>query len=216
MSLADLRSKIGLVLQEPFLFSATLEDNVRLGNGAMTREDLQHAARLMQAQRVIEQLPQGFDSPILERGANLSVGEKQLLVLTRALAYNPAILILDEATSSVDSETEALLQEGIKVLLAHRTALIIAHRLSTIREMDRILVLDHGQLVEEGTHDQLLARAGLYAKLYTLQFGGDVTIQSRVEDAPPCTEIRGRVIASAAKQSQADTTEIASSLRSLQ
>jgi ATP-binding cassette subfamily B protein len=169
-SLAALRGKIGLVLQDPFLFSSSLGHNLTLGNTAITHEALQQAAKLIGTDRLIESLAEGMDTPILERGANLSVGEKQLLSLTRALAHDPEILILDEATSSVDGEAEALIQEGIKKLLAQRTALVIAHRLSTIREMDRILVLDRGRFVEEGTHEQLLAAGGLYAKLYGLQF----------------------------------------------
>jgi ATP-binding cassette subfamily B multidrug efflux pump len=173
LSLADLRGKISLVLQDPFLFSASLEHNLTLGNAAITRDTLAEAAGLIGTDRLIASLPQGLETPILERGANLSVGQKQLLSLTRALAHDPEILILDEATSSVDGEAEAMIQEGIRKLLAHRTALVIAHRLSTIREMDRILVLDHGRLVEEGTHDQLLAAGGLYAKLYGLQFAAD-------------------------------------------
>jgi ATP-binding cassette, subfamily B, multidrug efflux pump len=173
LSLADLRGKIGLVLQDPFLFSASLEHNLTLGNAAITRETLAEAARLIGTDRLMASLPEGLETPILERGANLSVGQKQLLSLTRALAHDPEILILDEATSSVDGEAEAMIQEGIRKLLAHRTALVIAHRLSTIREMDRILVLDHGRLVEQGTHDQLLAAGGLYAKLYGLQFTAD-------------------------------------------
>jgi ATP-binding cassette, subfamily B, multidrug efflux pump len=170
LSLADVRGKVGLVLQEPFLFSASLEHNLTLGNPHMTRETLRRAARLIGTEWLIERLPQGFDTAIQERGANLSVGEKQLLALTRVLAHDPEILILDEATSSVDGETEALIQAGIKTLLAQRTALVIAHRLSTIREMDRVLVLHHGRLVEEGRHEHLLASGGLYAKLYRLQF----------------------------------------------
>jgi ATP-binding cassette, subfamily B, multidrug efflux pump len=170
LSFADLRGKIGLVLQEPFLFSAPLEHNLTLGNPRITREALLRAARMIGTERLIGRLPQGFDTAIQERGANLSVGEKQLLALTRALAHDPEILILDEATSSVDGETEALIQAGIKTLLSQRTALVIAHRLSTIREMDRALVLHHGQLVEEGTHEHLLSTGGLYAKLYSLQF----------------------------------------------
>jgi ATP-binding cassette, subfamily B, multidrug efflux pump len=144
MSLADLRGKIALVLQEPFLFSASLEQNLTLGNRTITREDVRQAARLIGTERLIDALPQGLETPIFERGANLSAGEKQLLSLTRALAHNPAILILDEATSGVDGEIE----EGLKQLLVHRTALVIAYRLSTIRAMDRILVLDHGRLAE--------------------------------------------------------------------
>jgi ATP-binding cassette subfamily B protein len=173
MTLAELRYNIGLVLQDPFLFSAPLAHNLTLGNPAITRQALQHAARTLGTEQLIQRLPQGLDTPIMERGANLSVGEKQLLALTRALAYDPEILILDEATSSVDAETEAVLQSGIRTLLAQRTALVIAHRLSTIREMDRILVLDHGHLVEEGPHETLLAAGGLYARLYHRQFAAD-------------------------------------------
>jgi ABC-type multidrug transport system fused ATPase/permease subunit len=177
LSLADLRRKLGLVSQEPFLFSASLQHNLTLGNARITRETLLQAARMIGTERLIESLPQGLDTPIFERGANLSLGEKQLLSLTRALAHNPDILILDEATSSVDAEAEALIQAGIKQLLAHRTALVIAHRLSTIRAMDRILVLDHGRLIEEGTHAQLLAAGGLYAKLHGLQFAADAVCE---------------------------------------
>jgi ATP-binding cassette subfamily B protein len=173
MSLADLRGKIALVLQDPFLFSASLEHNLTLGNRSISREAVRQAARMIGTERLIDSLPQGLETPIFERGANLSVGEKQLLSLTRALAHDPEILILDEATSNVDGETEALIQEGMKQLLAHRTALVIAHRLSTVREMDRILVLDRGRLIEEGTHEQLLASAGLYTKLYRLQFAAE-------------------------------------------
>ena len=182
LSLADLRRKMGLVLQDPFLFSAPLEHNLTLGNPAITREALLRAAGMIGTERLIAQLPQGLETPILERGANLSVGEKQLLALTRALAYDPEILILDEATSSVDAETEGLLQAGIKRLLTHRTALVIAHRLCTIREMDRILVLDHGRLIEAGTHEQLLAAGGLYAKLSALPFTSE---HGAIISAPP-------------------------------
>jgi ATP-binding cassette subfamily B protein len=173
LSLADLRSKLALVLQDPFLFSASLLHNLTLGNPHITRETLLQASRMIGTERLIESLADGLDTPIFERGANLSLGEKQLLSLTRALAYNPDILILDEATSSVDAEAEALIQAGIQQLLAHRTALVIAHRLSTIREMDRILVLDHGRLIEAGSHAQLLASGGLYAKLSSLQSATD-------------------------------------------
>jgi ATP-binding cassette, subfamily B, multidrug efflux pump len=180
LSLADLRGKIALVLQDPFLFSASLEHNLTLGNPAVTRDALLEAAHVLGTDGFIGALPQGLETAVFERGANLSVGEKQVLSLTRALAYNPEILILDEAASSVDGDTEAMIQEGIKRLLAHRTALVIAHRLSTIREMDRILVLDHGRLIEEGTHAQLLAADGLYAKLYSLQF----PVGTALEPAP--------------------------------
>jgi ATP-binding cassette, subfamily B, multidrug efflux pump len=174
-----------LVLQDPFLFSASLGHNLTLGNATITRDALLQAARMIGTARLIDAHPQGLETPIFERGANLSVGEKQLLSLTRALAYDPEILILDEATSSVDGETEALIQEGIERLLANRTALVIAHRLSTIRKMDRILVLDHGRLAEEGNHEQLLARGGLYAKLYRLQFAADTPFELSPPNGQP-------------------------------
>ncbi len=188
LSMADLRGKLALVLQDPLLFSASLQHNLTLGNARITRDTLRRAARMIGTERLIESLPQGLETPIFERGANLSLGEKQLLSLTRALAHNPEILILDEATSSVDGETEALIQAGIKQLLAHRTALVIAHRLSTIREMDRILVLDHGRLLEAGTHAQLLAAGGLYAKLYSLQFAADATCEPSPPNGPASFE----------------------------
>jgi len=184
LSLADLRGKIALVLQDPFLFSASLEHNLTLGNAAVTRDALLQATQVLGTDRFITALPQGLETAVFERGANLSVGEKQLLSLTRALAHNPEILILDEATSSVDGETEALIQQGIKQLLAHRTALVIAHRLSTICEMDRILVLDHGRLIEEGTHAQLLATDGLYAKLHSLQFAAGAALEPTPSNGP--------------------------------
>jgi ATP-binding cassette subfamily B protein len=187
MSLRDVRRKIGLVLQDPCLFSASLEHNLTLGHPAITRHALLQAAGALGTARLIERLPQGLDTSIMERGANLSGGEKQLLALTRALAYDPEILILDEATSSIDSETEALLQAGIKTLLTQRTALVIAHRLSTIREMDRILVINHGRLVEAGTHESLLTACGLYARLHRLQFavdGGSVDAPAALTTPP--------------------------------
>jgi ATP-binding cassette, subfamily B, multidrug efflux pump len=184
LSLADLRGKIALVLQDPFLFSASLEHNLTLGNATVTRDALLQAAKELGTDRLIATLPQGLETPIFERGANLSVGEKQLLSLTRALAHNPEILILDEATSSVDGETEALIQEGIRKLLAQRTALVIAHRLSTIREMDRILVLDHGRLIEAGSHAQLLSMGGLYATLHSLQFASDAAPKPSLSHDP--------------------------------
>lgn len=184
LSLADLRGKIGLVLQEPFLFTGSLGHNLTLGNPGITPATLWQAAEILGTDRLIASLPQGLDTPILERGANLSVGEKQLLSLTRALAHDPEILILDEATSSIDGETEALIQEGIKTLLRHRTALVIAHRLSTIREMDHILVLDHGRLIEEGAHGQLVGAGGLYARLYELQFAAEATVQPSTHLTP--------------------------------
>ncbi|MHB8733319.1 MAG: ABC transporter ATP-binding protein [bacterium] len=167
----DLRRHVGLVLQDVFLFSGTIADNIRLGNAAISDADVQRAAEQTGAARFIEALPRGYATELHERGAGLSSGQKQLIAFARALAAQPEILlILDEATSSVDAETEVLIQRAMSAALRGRTAIVIAHRLSTIRYVDRILVLHKGRVAEEGTHDALLARDGIYAKLYRLQF----------------------------------------------
>ena len=137
---------------------------------AITDEQVRAAARAVHADRFIGELPQGYEHPVAERGATLSVGQKQLLSFGRALAFDPEILVLDEATSSVDTETELTIRDALKVLMAGRTTLAIAHRLSTIQDMDKILVMHHGELREAGTHQELLARRGIYYKLYQLQF----------------------------------------------
>jgi ATP-binding cassette subfamily B protein len=165
-----LRQKIGLVLQDVHLFSGTIAGNVRLGNAAITDAAVRAAAAAVHADRFIEHLPRKYDHPVAERGATLSVGQKQLLSFARALAFDPSILILDEATSSVDTETELIIRDALKVLMAGRTTLAIAHRLSTIQDMDKILVLHRGELRESGTHQELLAKRGIYHKLYELQF----------------------------------------------
>ena len=170
MDLETLRSRFSLVLQDVHLFSGTIAGNVRLGNAGITDDQVRKAARAVHADRFIERLPGGYDHPVAERGATLSVGQKQLLSFARALAFNPAILILDEATSSVDTETELLIRDALHVLMAGRTTLAIAHRLSTIQDMDKILVLHRGELREAGTHQELLATRGIYYKLYQLQF----------------------------------------------
>jgi ATP-binding cassette subfamily B protein len=168
---ADLRRHIGAVLQDPFIFSGTIASNIRLGEASITDEQVRAAARYVNAASFIEVLPQGYDEVVRERGAGLSVGQKQLLAFARAIAFNPEImLILDEATSSVDTETEALIQDALAKLMRGRTSIIIAHRLSTIRDVDRIIVLHKGRIVEEGRHDDLLARNGYYARLYELQY----------------------------------------------
>lgn len=167
---ADLRRRIGLVLQDVFLFSGSIRDNIRLGEADMTEAAIQEAARHVNAAGFIETLPQGYDTLLGERGASLSVGQRQLLAFARALAHAPEILVLDEATSSVDTETEILIQDALHRLLAHRTSIVIAHRLSTIQDSDRILVLHKGQLRESGSHQELLRAAGLYFKLYQLQY----------------------------------------------
>jgi len=164
-----LRRRIALVLQDVFLFSGTVADNISLGRPDVDRATIERAARAVRADRFIESLPQGYDTPIRERGTNLSAGQRQLLSFARALAHGADILVLDEATSSIDSDTESLIQAGIHVLMEGKTAIAIAHRLSTIRDVDRIYVLDGGRIVETGTHAELLARGGLYHHLYRLQ-----------------------------------------------
>jgi ATP-binding cassette subfamily B protein len=168
--LAALRRSIGLVLQDVFLFSGTVARNVRLDEERIDDERIRWAAREVQAARFIERLPGGFEAAVKERGAGLSVGQKQLIAFARALAFDPRILILDEATSSIDTETEQLIQRALERLLAGRTNLVIAHRLSTVQKADRILVLHKGEVRELGTHQELLAERGIYWKLYQLQF----------------------------------------------
>ncbi|HEX7117317.1 MAG TPA: ABC transporter ATP-binding protein [Longimicrobiales bacterium] len=172
--LAELRSRIGLVLQDVFLFSRDVGYNIRLGREDIPEERVRLAAERVGADRVIARLPRGLDEPLGERGASLSVGERQLLSFARALAFDPRILVLDEATSSVDSELEAQIERALDTLMHGRTSLVIAHRLSTVQNADRILVLHHGELREAGTHEELLERGGLYARLHELQFAKPV------------------------------------------
>ncbi|MDD2500354.1 MAG: ABC transporter ATP-binding protein [Geobacter sp.] len=169
-----LRRRMALVSQEPFIFAGTVGFNICLGD-QQAAERIHQAAATVGADRFIEQLPQGYDTELAERGGDLSLGERQLLCFARAVAFDPELLILDEATASVDSESERLIQEGVDRLLAGRTAMVIAHRLSTVRDADRIVVINRGRVVEEGGHDQLLTLNGEYARLYCLQFdcGGD-------------------------------------------
>ena len=165
----QLRRCFGTVPQDVFLFTDTIANNIGLGADVVSRESIEGAASIVEAQPFVEDLPDGYDTRLGERGGNLSFGERQLLAFARALAFNPPVLVLDEATSSVDSETEARIQRALKRLIADRTAVIVAHRLSTIREVDRILVLHHGEVREEGTHEELLELDGIYACLYHLQ-----------------------------------------------
>jgi ATP-binding cassette subfamily B protein len=167
--LKDLRRRIGVVLQEPFLFAGSIADNVSLGDPSISRERVVEAARAVSADRFIEALSGGYDAEVREAGSNLSVGQKQLLCFARILAFDPPIVILDEATSSVDSATEMIVQEAFRRLTAGRTCLIIAHRLSTIRDADRIVVLRQGLVREEGRHEELLRLGGLYASFHRLQ-----------------------------------------------
>jgi ABC-type multidrug transport system fused ATPase/permease subunit len=170
--LVSLRRQVGLVHQDTVLFSGSIEANLRLGvDGEVSRVELERAAEMANARRFIERLPRGYAQDVSERGANLSQGQRQLLAIARALVYNAAVLVLDEATSSVDPESEALIQEAMNRLLAGRTSLVVAHRLSTIQHADRILVVHRGRVREEGRHADLLRQGGLYARLYELQFG---------------------------------------------
>jgi ATP-binding cassette subfamily B protein len=168
--LAALRRLFGLVLQDVYLFSGTIGGNVRLGNGAITDADVRRALEAVHASRFIDRLPHGVNTPVTERGATFSSGQKQLLSFARALAFDPKVLILDEATSSVDTDTELLIRDALKVVMRGRTTIAIAHRLSTIQDMDRILVLHKGHLRESGTHQELLALRGIYYRLFELQF----------------------------------------------
>jgi ATP-binding cassette subfamily B protein len=167
--LQRLRSSLALVLQDVHLFSGTIASNIRLGSD-IPMDRVRAAAEAVHAHRFIERLPQGYDTEVKERGATLSVGQKQLLSFARALAHDPRVLILDEATSSVDTETEQLIQDALRVLLRGRTAIVIAHRLSTVQNVDEILVLHKGRIRERGTHQELLGRRGVYWKLYELQY----------------------------------------------
>ena len=170
MPLDELRARFSLVLQDVHLFTGTIADNIRLGETRITDQQVRRAAATVHADRFIERLPLGYASPVAERGATLSVGQKQLLSFARALAFDPAVLVLDEATSSVDTETEMLIRDALHVLMAGRTTIAIAHRLSTIQDMDEILVLHKGVVRESGTHQELLANRGIYFKLYQLQY----------------------------------------------
>ena len=165
-----LRKSIGVVLQDVFLFSGSVMDNITLMNPGISKEKVEEAARLIGMHEFILQLPGGYDYNVMERGATLSVGQRQLLSFIRALLYNPSILILDEATSSVDTESEQMIEKAINTLIADRTSIVIAHRLSTIQRADKIIVLDKGEIKEMGTHAELLARGGFYAKLHQMQF----------------------------------------------
>ena len=169
-SLNELRSQIAVVLQEVFLFSGSIYDNLTLRNTAITREKVEQAAQAIGMHDFITQLPGGYDYVLAERGANLSAGQRQLLAFVRALLYDPAILVLDEATASVDTESEIKIQHAIDTLIAGRTSVIIAHRLSTIRKATQIVVLEQGQVKEQGSHDELLQKNGHYARLYRMQF----------------------------------------------
>ncbi len=175
MSRDDLRSRIGMVLQDAWLFGGTIRDNIAYGRPDATEEEIQAAARISYVDRFVHSLPDGYDTVIDEEGSNISAGEKQLITIARAFISQPSILILDEATSSVDTRTELLVQHATAVLRSDRTSFVIAHRLSTIRDADLIVVMEGGRIVEQGSHDDLLLTRGAYYRLYNSQFvGADV------------------------------------------
>jgi ATP-binding cassette subfamily B protein/subfamily B ATP-binding cassette protein MsbA len=169
-ALSDIRSNVGIVQQDVFIFSGNIHDNIALNNSKLTREEVQQVSKYVNADKFIQNLPGKYDEPAMERGATLSTGQRQLIAFARVLAYNPAIFILDEATSNIDTETEILIQDALGKIIKDRTSIIIAHRLSTIQHVDRILVLHKGRIVEEGTHYELLDKKGLYYDLYRLQY----------------------------------------------
>lgn len=173
-----MREHMGIVLQDPFLFTGTIASNISLSNPAITREQMEKALKDVGADRLLRHLPKGIDEPVVEKGSTLSAGQRQLISFARALAYDPAILILDEATSNIDTETEALIQDALEVVKKGRTTFVIAHRLSTIVGADLILVLDRGEIVERGTHEELLQKGGKYYRMYRTQQG----TKARVEE----------------------------------
>lgn len=185
LSLADLRRFVSLVPQDPYCFNGTIGDNLRLFDESITLEQMEAGAKIARAQSFIDRVPERYDFELLPGGQNLSQGQRQLLALARALIHSPeSILILDEATSSIDTETEAYIQEGLKEILANRTSLIIAHRLSTVRDADRILVMKEGEIIEDGSHDELLALGGMYARLYYRQYTDpDASIDELIEQS---------------------------------
>jgi ATP-binding cassette subfamily B protein len=179
-----LRGEIGMVLQDTWLFGGTIRDNIAYGDPGASEERILEAARATFVDRFVRSLPDGYDTVIDEEGSNVSAGERQLITIARAFLSNPSLLILDEATSSVDTRTEVLLQRAMAALRSDRTSFVIAHRLSTIRDADLILVMEHGQIVEQGTHDELLAAEGAYHRLYHAQFTAAVAEVDEQAAAP--------------------------------
>ncbi len=184
MPRAALRSQTGMVLQDTWLFEGTIAENIAYGRPDATTEEILAAARATFVDRFVHSLPEGYETRIDEDGSNLSAGEKQLVTIARAFLSDPALLILDEATSSVDTRTELLLQQAMTAVRSDRTSFVIAHRLSTIREADLILVMEHGRIVEQGNHEQLLAADGAYADLYRSQFAAPLADEEDLAAGP--------------------------------
>ena len=178
----DVRSRTGMVLQDPWLFAGSIRDNIRYGNEDASDEQIVEAAVATRVDRFVHSLPDGYDTILDEDAANVSAGEKQLITIARAFVASPGVLILDEATSSVDTRTELLLQHAMAALREGRTSFVIAHRLSTIRDADLILVMEHGDIVEKGTHDELIAAEGAYWRLYRSQFEQAASSDDTVAD----------------------------------
>src|SRR5206468_3428172 len=170
VKLRDYRSQLGVVLQDNFLFDGTIAENIAYGNPHASRDEIKAVSKIAHCDEFIQEFEQGYDTIVGERGVRLSGGQRQRVAIARAILANPRILILDEATSSLDSESEALIQDGLKSLRQGRTTFVIAHRLSTIRSADQILVLEHGEIVERGTHEELLVKGGRYRQLYDKQY----------------------------------------------
>jgi ATP-binding cassette subfamily B protein len=174
VSRRELRSRMGMVLQDTWLFGGTIRDNIAYGRPGASEAEILEAAQATYVDRFVHSLPEGYDTVLEDEGSNVSAGEKQLLTIARAFLARPSVLILDEATSSVDTRTEVLVQKAMSALRSDRTSFVIAHRLSTIRDADLILVMEAGQIVEQGTHTSLLAAGGAYARLYEAQFAAPV------------------------------------------
>ncbi|HYV25744.1 MAG TPA: ABC transporter ATP-binding protein [Pyrinomonadaceae bacterium] len=206
--LQSLRENFAVVLQDIFLFTGTVASNIRLGREDISDERVQWAATEVRADNFIQRLPQSYQSEVRERGAGLSVGQKQLISFARALAFDPALLILDEATSSIDTETEQLIQEAIARVMQNRTSLIVAHRLSTIQRADTIIVLHHGEIREQGSHQDLLSQQGLYWKLYKLQYSDPTWLAETKEEEPEQIVYRPRGPSSHSVKGWADLTQI--------
>jgi ATP-binding cassette subfamily B protein len=175
MTRDDLRSRLGMVLQDTWLFGGTIRDNIAYGRTGATEEEIVEAATAAYVDRFVHALPDGYDTVLDDGATNVSAGEKQLITIARAFLARPSVLILDEATSSVDTRTEVLIQHAMAALRSQRTSFVIAHRLSTIRDADLILVMEHGSIVEQGSHEELLAAGGAYYNLYNAQFAGPAT-----------------------------------------